>query len=202
MALLALWILTDLAYPVKTDFRHFNPASVGRLETEMWRSYYERRYFQLFVQLARLMRVQFRTPFWRSYLMAYRAAKAAAVFQRGSNREEYALALPYLQQYFEMLNRMSARPFSPDKLARTELEWWIIRREPDQHSLEDWEQLLCMEASELYGLPADRFEEHAALRVQAMVLRDDKGAKVGEQDWQAIRHLLERSWGSMHHVLK
>lgn len=201
-AIFSIWIAVDLLYPVQTDFRRFDAPAVGRLETEMWRSYYERKHFRLFRQLARLMRVQFKAPYWRSYLLAFHAARAAAVFQAGSNREEYGRAWPHLNSYFSVLRQMSDKPFQPETVSAYELEWWIVRREPDQFAPQDWERLLCATASEFYGMPAAGFKEYANLRVQAMLLRDSKGMGMSEQDWQSIRNLLKNSWSHLHNELE
>lgn len=201
IGLLLVWVLFDLARPVKTDFRRFDPAALGRLDADMWRSYYEKRPIRLFQQLARLMRVQFRAPFWRSHVIAYRAAKAATVFQKGRNRQDYAEALPHLERYFAALAKLSKQPFNVPLLARTELEWWIIRREPHLHTSADWERLLAEIAAGFYRLPAGSFEQHARLRVEAMLLRDEKGDAVTEKDWKEITRLLEHSWAALHEVL-
>lgn len=201
-AILGIWIAVDLLYPVQTDLRRFDAQAVGRLETEMWRSYYERKHFRLFRQLAQLMRVQFKSPYWRSHLLAFHAARAAAVFQTGSNREEYIRALPHLNRYFSVLRRMSDKPFQTETVSAYELEWWIVRREPDLYTSQDWERLLCATASEFYGMPAASFREYANLRVKAMLQRDGKGKGMSEQDWQSIRNLLESSWGHLHNELE
>ncbi len=36
------------AWPRKADLRGFDPTEIARLETAMWRDYYERRYLALF----------------------------------------------------------------------------------------------------------------------------------------------------------
>jgi len=69
--------------------------------------------------------------------MAYQATKAATVFQDGSNREEYIRALPYLEKYFSNITCLSDEPFHVGAVSKNELEWWIIRREP-QHPPSDW----------------------------------------------------------------
>jgi len=79
--LLAVWITIDLNYPYKTDIKKFDYAEVAKLDGAMWRSYYEKKKFRLFLQSSELMRKQFGVPFWRSQAMAYRAAKAAFIFK-------------------------------------------------------------------------------------------------------------------------
>jgi hypothetical protein len=39
-AVLAVWVAVDVALPHRSSLAHFDGHEVGRLETEMWRSYY------------------------------------------------------------------------------------------------------------------------------------------------------------------
>src|SRR4051812_44380926 len=87
--LLVMWIAVDWYWPVKTSMREFNPKAVGKMDTEMWHSYYARKRAKMFFQLAGLLRSQFNAPFWRSNIIAYHAAHAAFVFKKGHNRNEY-----------------------------------------------------------------------------------------------------------------
>lgn len=195
---LAIWVTLDLTVPRHTNMQQFDPVEVSRLDAEMWRSYYERRPLRLFSQLAELMRSQYRAPFWRSWLLAYQAGKAAFVFKDGKNRNDYAKALPYLERFYEGINDLAEKPFTVQTVARQELEWWIIRREKDRFQPQDWERILAEEAGELYHLPADRFREHAQLRVRAMMYRDQRNQEISEADWQYIQDLLNHSWQALH----
>lgn len=194
---LTVWMALDVFMPRRADFRQFDPVATGRLDSDMWRSYYERKPAKLFWQLARSLRVQFHAGFWGSFPMAYRAAKAAFTFKDGRSRDDYARALPDLERYFAAINSLSLTPFNPKTAARDELEWWIIRREPKLHTTADWERLIASVAAEIYGLPAERLTDYARLRVEAMVLRDQRGSNISEQDWAEITSLLERSWSEL-----
>jgi hypothetical protein len=187
----------DVLIPSRTDFRQFDPVATGRLDSDMWRSYYERRPAKLFWQLAHSLRVQFDAGFWESFPIAYSAAKAAFTFKDGRSRDDYARALPDLERYFAAINSLSLTPFNPKTAARDELEWWIIRREPKLHTTADWERLIAGVAAEVYGVPAERLTDYARLRVEAMVLRDKQGGNISEQDWSQITRLLERSWSEL-----
>jgi hypothetical protein len=191
------WIATSMLWPRRADFRAFDGGEVGRLDAAMWRSYYERKPARLFWQLARSLRAQFDIGFVRSFPTAYLAAKAAFVFKDGRSRADYAKALPELERYFASINAVAAEPFDANAAARNELEWWIIRREPGTHTTADWERLIAAVAAEIYHVPAERAAEYARLRVEAMVLRDQRGGSITEDDWRRINALLEQSWGSL-----
>jgi hypothetical protein len=196
---LLLWAGVDLYVPRSTNIRQFDPAEVGRIETDMWRSYYDRKPFQLFLQLAELMRLQYHFPLLRSNVVAYHAAKAAFVFKDGHNRTDYEKALPYLVDFYTAVREVSGAPFDVDRAARLELEWWIIHRERKSHPRGDLDRSLAELPAEIYRLPARRFMEHARLRAEAMLLRDaraDAGG-VSEADWARIEELLKASWQSL-----
>lgn len=198
LMLLFIWIMVDIYIPIRSDIRIFDPAVVARLDAAMWRSYYERKPLVLFNQLAQMMRTQFRAPFFRSYVMAYQAARAAFVFKDGENRREYEKALPHLIDFYADIERMSSESFDVEKAAKLELEWWIIHRQRNMHKPGDLEKALAETASAIYRQPAWQFKEHAKLRAGAMHIRDTKAVNGGlrPSDWDEINRLLLDSWQS------
>lgn len=196
LILLTGWIAVDLLYPFKRDISKIDAEETARLEGAMWRSYYEKKKVKLFFQAGKLMRKEFHFPFWRSHCVAYYAAKAAFVFKDGNNRDDYQKALPYLKKYYRLINNISTVSFNVDSAAMTELEWWIIRRERDRHPPAEWEKWLSLGASVVYHLPEASFSEYARLRVQAMLLRDEKGDAITEEDWKKINEILLQAWRS------
>jgi hypothetical protein len=196
VALLAVWVTIDLARPVRHDLREFDPHRVGRLEAEMWRSYYDHRPVALFRDLTTLLREQFGLPFWRSCLGAWYAAHAAVVFQRGHERPEYERALPDLVRYYSLTRRASATPFDVDRVARLELEWWIVHRQRDRYPAGALARALAELQAAVYGGPVEAFAGHAQLRAEAMALRDS-GA-----DWGRIAERLDGSWVSLREAVR
>jgi hypothetical protein len=195
----AVWLAVDLWGPRTTNLRRFDPDEVARLDTEMWRSYYDKERLQLFNQLAFLLRRQYRMPLARSYVVGFHAAKAAFVFKDGKNRADYERALPDLIDYYAAIRKVSETPFDVERAARLELEWWIVHRERETRPSGDLERSLADLAAEVYQLPAERFAEHAQYRAEAMLIRDRLGETTGvtDADWQRIHELLKRSWGSL-----
>ncbi len=191
---LAVWIAASLVPDGQHSLRRFDGAAVGRIETRMWRSYYEHRPMRLFRELTGLLREQYRLPFWRSVKSGYHAARAAVVFQRGHDRAGYALALPDLQAFYQDIRRGGDVPFDAREAARLELEWWIVHRERDRHPPEALERSLAALQACLYRAPAEVFAQHAKARAEAMLLRDQRGSAITNDDWNAIGVLLDRSW--------
>ncbi len=107
------WAVAELARPRRVDIRAFDPDEVARLETAMWRSYYDRRRLPLFGQLVALLQGQFHLQPLRAVALAGLAARAAAVFQVGAGHDDYRRALPYLERYYRAIRAVSETPFDP-----------------------------------------------------------------------------------------
>ena len=81
-------------WPRTADLRCFEPAEIARLETAMWRDYYEKRYGALFYHLCALSRTQFGFSPFDSLRITWAAAQAASAFQPTRSREAANAALP------------------------------------------------------------------------------------------------------------
>lgn len=204
LVLLICGVLYDLYYPRTTHLREFDPDEVARLETAMWRSYYDKQEVRLFNQLAELLRTQYHMPLVRSNRVAYYAANAAFVFKRGKQRPDYEKALPDLVKFYAEIRKLSDIPFDVDRVAQLELEWWIIHRQRAQHGPGDLPRALAELQAEIYRVPADRLTEHGRLRAEAMTIRDTKAeaGAVSESDWARINELLKESWRSLATAVK
>lgn len=197
LTLLGLWIATDLWVIRQHDLRQFNPVAIGTLEAKMWRSYYEKKPLRLFWQSAQLFRRQLKAPFWRSFKIAFHAAKAAFIFQKGTNQTAYQKALPNLQAFYQEVAHLSNRPFQVEPAAKQELEWWIIRRYREQHPPAEWAKLQAQLAAEIYGVDEKQCETYGTLRTEAMLYRDNLGKKIEKEDWVTIEKMLIKAWESL-----
>src|SRR6266550_3895716 len=107
LALVAGAVLYDLFYPRATHMREFDPDEVARIETAMWRSYYEKQQVRLFNELSELLRTQYHMPLIRSNQVAYYAANAAFVFKQGRERADYEKALSDLLKFYGEIRKLS-----------------------------------------------------------------------------------------------
>lgn len=198
------WLAYDLYFPRRSHLREFDADEVARLETAMWRSYYDKRRVALFNQMTELLRKQYNMPLARSNVVGYRAAKAAFVFKDGKQRSDYEQALPDLIEFYKSIREISDISFDVDKVARLELEWWIIHRERERHPPGDLERSLAELQAEIYNVPIEKLMEHGRLRAEAMNIRDTKAAAGGvtEADWARIGELLRASWRSLQNTVK
>jgi hypothetical protein len=184
------WAVAELARPRRADIRDFDPDEVARLETAMWRSYYDRRRLPLFGQLVALLQGQFHLQ----------PLRAAAVFQVGTSHADYRRALPYLERYYRGIRAVSTVAFDPARAAGLELEWWIVHREVDDHPPGDLEAALADLAAELYQVPAERLWAHASRRAEAMTIRDRTSRRavgVLDDDWDRIEAVLWVAWTAL-----
>jgi hypothetical protein len=204
LILLIAGVLFDLFYPHKTKLREFDPDEVARLETAMWRSYYEKQRVRLFNEATELLRTQYHMTPVKSNVVAYYAANAAFVFKAGGKRSDYEKALPDLIKFYSALHQMSDIDFNVDKVSKLELEWWIIHRQRAQHPPGDLDRALAELQAAIYNMPAERMMEHGRLRAEAMTIRDTKAEQGGvtEADWARINDLLRQSWRSLANAVK
>jgi hypothetical protein len=199
------WAAAELARPRRVDIRDFEPDEVARLETAMWRSYYDRRRLPLFGQLVALLQGQFHLQPLRAVALASLAARAAAVFQVGASHADYRRALPYLGGYYAGIRAVSKVPFDPVQAAWLELDWWIVHREAGEHPPGDLERALAALAAELYQVPSERLAVHAARRAEAMTIRDRTARRtvgVLDDDWDRIEASLWVAWRSLADELR
>ena len=204
LAVIICAVLFDLFYPRKTSLREFDSDEVARLETAMWRSYYEKQRVRLFNQATELLRTQYHLTPVKSNVVAYYAANAAFVFKEGKQRSDYEKALPDLIKFYNYLHNMSDIDFDVYKVSKLELEWWIIHRERENHAPGDLARSLAELQAAIYNLPVERVMEHGRLRAEAMTIRDTKAEQGGvtETDWAKINDLLRRSWSSLAQAVK
>ena len=204
LVLLIAGVLYDLYFPRTAKMREFDPDEVARLETAMWRSYYEKKQVQLFKQLSELLRTQYHMPLIRSNQVAYYAANAAFTFKEGKIQTDYEKALPDLVKFYGAIRQMSDIPFDVDSVARLELQWWIIHRERWKRPSGELDKALAELQAAIYNVPVDRLMEHGRLRAAAMTIRDTKAETGGmtEEDWAKINELLRQSWRSLAAAIK
>ncbi len=205
LLVLVLWVLTDLYVPRKNSIRRFDPVEVARLETAMWQSYYDKRPVLLFWQLAGGLRQQFHAPFWRSFVLAFQATKAAFTFKQGTSRADYQKTLPGLVAYYASIQALTIEQFDVPRVAKLELEWWIVHRQRDRYSYDDLATALVQTSATLYNQPAGDFAAYGPLRADAMRLCDEAGRKQGgatAADWQQVDGVLNQAWSALRRTVQ
>jgi hypothetical protein len=188
IALILVVIATYAALPRHPDLTAFEPGETARLETLMWRHYYDKRFAALFADLYRLAREQDGFSPLDSARIAVAAARAARAFQPTTSRAEAQVAVPLLIDYFVALSCGAPEPIDTVAAARAELDWWQARRE--QAKPEAYGLTIAQVTTLVYGVDDADVRAFGVLRAQAMEFRDARGASITEADWTAIEQQL------------
>jgi ABC-type amino acid transport substrate-binding protein len=181
------------AIPRRADLTAFDPAEMARLETAMWRHYYEQRYLALLLDLYEVARREQGFSPLDSARIALAAAAAARSFQPSTSRAQAEAAIPDLVAYFRLLARAAPVAVDGQEAARTELAWWQARREAVP--AEQYGAIIARVSTLLYGVDNGDIRRSGLLRAQAMDYRDAHSADMTEADWAAIEERLRSAYG-------
>jgi hypothetical protein len=181
-------------WPRRADLRIFDPAEMARLETAMWRDYYEKRYPALFSHLYESSRAQFGFSPFVSLRIALSAAQAARTFQPTRSRAEAEAAIPDLVTYYGLLREAAPVAFDSREIASRELDWWQARRE--SVGPQDYGVTIGQVAALTYGKPQDKpaLRAFGIERAEAMAYRDAHGQAITEADWSTIETRLRDAY--------
>jgi hypothetical protein len=177
-------VIAYCVIPRRSDLVRFDPSEMARLETAMWRHYYEKRYAALFLDLYHVARRQHGFSPLDSARVALAAARAARSFQPSTSRAEAGDAIPYLVGYFRIIARAAPVAVDIEDAARTELAWWQARREavpPEQYGA-----IIARVSTLLFGVDDADIRRAGLIRAQAMAYRDARDATMTETDWSTI----------------
>ncbi|WP_271602850.1 hypothetical protein [Bradyrhizobium sp. CCBAU 45384] len=193
----AVLVAAYAGIPRQADLRAFDPAEMARLETAMWRDYYDKRYAALFYHLYASTRTQFGFSLLRSLHIAFSAAEAAKMFQPTHSRQEANAALPALVAYYRDYAAAAPVAFDVEQAARLELDWWQARREAV--GPRDYGLTIARVAALTYGKSVDDagIRHFGVTRADAMAFRDAKGEAITEADWVAIETKLVDAYQSL-----
>ena len=194
------WAVAELARPRRTDIRVFDPDDVARLETAMWRSYYDRRRLPLFGQLVALLQGSStssrcgRWP-WPAWPPGRRRSSrwARATTTTGAPSPTWSATTP------------ASGPSARSPSTRGGRPGWSWSGGSCTASTSctppgDLERALADLAAELYQVPAERLWAHASRRAEAMTIRDHAATRevgVLEDDWDRIEAVLWVAWKAL-----
>ena len=194
--LVIILLIAALVYafwPRSGDLRGFDADAVARLETVLWRDYYERDYKDLSLQLYKLHHDLYRFSPADSVQLSIAAANAAKNFQPTTSRDEAQIALPELIKYYSILRDKSGESFDPAKVAAIELDWWQLRRETN--APEKYGPTVARVSEELFGIANPSITKAALDRARMMRYRDDRrDGKMQPSDWAHIEKNLIESY--------
>ncbi|MCC7375496.1 MAG: hypothetical protein IT581_12645 [Verrucomicrobiales bacterium] len=170
------------------------------IETELWRSYYDKDRIGLVIGLYRFNREVYGFSPSSAARMAWHAGRAAAAFQPSKNRAEAQRAIPSLIAYFEVIQRSASLRFNAATSAQIELEWWQLRREG--HHWREYAPVVADVTSRIYGVDAKVVLPFALVRCEMMAMRDAKGRQsLSAADWSEIESGLAKAWTTLYRSL-
>lgn len=175
------------------DMTGFNPQEMGRLESAMWRSYYEGRWPQLACQTMEGACGQYGFSWWDGAHSSLHAARAAHLFRKSTDEPR---CLPELEQYYAIIWNATGRGFDVRAAAALELEWWKERRH--KVAPKDYAGTIAQLTALVYGVPEEKVLPAAMMRAEAMAYRDARrDGKMTDADWQEISRQLVLGYSSL-----
>lgn len=201
LGVLCCGLVIAIFTPWRGSIWQFDPDAVARLEADMWRHYYEKRFVALAFDLYAGVRENYRISPFDATLVAWDAAQAAKVFQASRSRQAAGKAIPILERSYRRLARATDAKFDPRRAATLELEWWQQRRE--RVPTADYARTIARLAQEIYSRGDDPLIATAALeRAEAMAFRDaHRTSGMTEADWDVVAGKLTRSYRLLHDAL-
>lgn len=180
------------------DIRNFNPDTLARLDADMWVAYYNHRFLTLFALLIRLNYIYFRPSPILTIQGAYHSAMAAVVFRKTKGHEDTERVLAHLVQFYQLMSAHNVSPFDYQKAAELEMAWWFVDRYPKRYKTSR-AVALAEGMAAIYNVPAAALKAYGQNRASAMELLGDYHHDVtAAVDWQKLRDLLQKAYGSLH----
>lgn len=177
------------------------PARLAKLETEMWRAYYEQDFAHLSYRIYQLFTEEFTLSLSSSLRAAYHATKAASIMRSlpgTTSKQEYRTQiLPNLTEFFEVIKHDLNAEYDSQSVATAELDWWITRRTHEHNDIKK----IGLQIAKVYSLMTARDNENirraGILRAHAAWLRDQQQINKGRVNWQQIESLLKQSYENL-----
>jgi hypothetical protein len=170
--------------------RGFDPQEMGRLESAMWRSYYDGRWLRLIGQTMQVSCDQYGFSWWDGARLSKHAAIAAMYFRRETNDPR---CIGQLESYYGIVRHATRISFDVSEAARLELQWWKERRRdvpPAQYA-----RTIARLSGFIHGVDEKEAMESALLRTRAMVYRDARrDGKMTDADWEEVSRQLTAAY--------
>lgn len=174
----------------RPDPHSFDPREMGRLESAMWRSYYDGRWLRLIGQTMQVSCGQYGFSWWDGARLSTHAAIAAMYFSNDANDPR---CIGELESYYGIVRRATRINFDSREAARLELQWWRERRRdvpPAQYA-----RTIARLTGFIHGVGEKEAMESALLRTRAMVYRDARrDGKMTDADWQEVSRQLTAAY--------
>jgi hypothetical protein len=174
----------------RPDPRGFDPQEMGRLESAMWRSYYDGRWLRLIGQTMQVSCGQYGFSWWDGARLSTHAAIAAMYFRYETNDPR---CIGQLESYYGIVRHATRISFDVSEAARLELQWWKERRRDVQPA--QYARTIARLSGFIHGVGEKKAMESALLRTRAMVYRDvRRDGKMTDADWEEVSRQLTAAY--------
>lgn len=182
----------------KANLRDFDYQRVGKLDTAMWRAYYNHKFLSLFRLLFLLIKQQLHLNWFTTLRLAYYSAWAAADYRINRKNVNRKRVLKNITKFYKLVSDNATEPFNYGKTAELELKWWDTHRASKENN-EELEQSLAAAAAAMYNLNPALLKEYANYRAEAMILPRHQGDNDNDKtDWVRIEEMTIKSWSALY----
>jgi hypothetical protein len=175
----------------------FDPETVAKHETDVWRSAEAGEEFAIFPSLTLKLREQHRYSWFRAAQASYFLSRATYQFVGMTNRFERVL--PDLERAAAVERAWRDAEFDPAAAARAQLTWWVTAKVPNLSQTDDIAALVAEDYAVRYGRPAGDFLAAARYQAEAARVREQSEA---DPDWPGIEKLLIESYRALQATLE
>lgn len=189
----------------------FDPDKVAYYEKAGWEAYYDRNWLRAFRLMIQLNRAEFGMSLPAAVAGALDIVRASIAFAPLENND-VPKAQEYLRRYYEKARRAQLIEADADRLAKLEIEYWIVhrqlaiaRKQDPQHagSIEPMVQALALLHAALFNTTPAAMHPSAELRAQAAVAVDRITGRYSvdvAEDWRQVEHFLRQAYRSVQEV--
>ncbi len=185
------------------EINPLNPEAIATAEINAWKAYYKKDKIALIKSITNLISQQYpiKNPTaWAEIvpplgLAMYRFGNMPI----GSTQSDYeSEVLPALIEAYKALGSHLQADWDSKEIAKNDLEWWIMRRQPKEHNPENVGQKIAQLYQKIFG---NRDNKHFAragfLRATAARYRDIcqlNWNSIVDEDWETMREILVHSY--------
>jgi hypothetical protein len=177
----------------KVDLRTFDYIKVAQIDTAMWRSYYNHKFYKLFWQMLLLLKNQLGLSWLKTIRLAYYSAWAAADYRIHRGNTNNKRIEKNLIKFYKLISDNAIEEFDYEKAGQLELIWWEVHRGSKQTS-DKLRQGLAAAVAAMFNENPKKMEKYASYRAEAMFLPAHTSDKVSKTKWTTVDELLEKSW--------
>ncbi|MCX7869728.1 MAG: hypothetical protein N2322_07225 [Terrimicrobiaceae bacterium] len=183
--LAAVWAALYSSHPLS-----IKPAEAARIEAQMWRDYYEGRWWRLAFGSFEMARRQFGFSAMDALRLGWHAARAARKFRHDTHSPE---SVAELVGYYRVVSGRAPNLRDPARAAELEVKWWRQRREAASPEVYAW--TIAELAAAVHGGNASSFYPASLARARAMAWRDARRhGGMGDEEWGEVARQLEEAW--------